>query len=396
MLYILCYVFIVEYICMFLYLSNKRTLYIFSPFLQLYTAYLLNDIIPMLILPVELPENLIRVETITCFINIITLLIYLKLYTRSISYNNIIYNKISLKRNVILYASLFLLLISGLLSGVLPAIIRGSNVEDLRRTGEVGLGIIRDIPTLSLKIIAIILLLQLNWSKHWKKICAYCFFIGVFLFLITGNKSGILTGVTLLIIYFNIKKRGLKWYECVAFNCMTPIAAGFLQALRGGDIGLLGQKILSFFVYPVTLYIANTIPVAREISPSFDFNFEEYTSAITKFIPRFLWPDKPLSFDYKLKEMVGYDFEGGGIYTTLPVDIYINTGDTFFIYYILYLILIHFLYKKALDEHTSDYTKIFLIFLLLNGSITAQIFYIEVFTIYAILLILFYQRRKTL
>ena len=41
---------------------------------------------------------------------------------------------------------------------------------------------------------------------------------------------------------------------------------------------------------------------------------EEYYTGLVKFIPRFLWPDKPLSFDYKLKELANYDFEGGGIY----------------------------------------------------------------------------------
>ena len=50
---------------------------------------------------------------------------------------------------------------------------------------------------------------------------------------------------------------------------------------------------------------------------------EEYYTGLVKFIPRFLWPDKPLSFDYKLKELANYDFEGGGIYTTLCNDLYI-------------------------------------------------------------------------
>lgn len=395
MLPVLCYVFIFEYICMFFYLSNKKTLYIFSPFILIYSTYLFDDVIPLLILQDDVPENLYKVETITCYINIISLLVYAKLYTKNIVYNNVICNSVKLKRNIILFTSLFLLLISGIISGVLPTIVKGGNVEDLRRTGEIGLGIIRDIPILSIKIILLIMLLQLEWKIYWKKICFYCLSVGLFLFFITGHKSGILIVVTLFIVYWNIKNRGLKWYEYIAFKFMAPIVAGLLQAIRGGDINLVGQKIISFFIYPLTLYIANTIPVVREISDTFDFNFEEYLTALTKFVPRFLWPNKPLSFDYKLKELVGYEFEGGGIYTTLPVDIYINTGNDFYVYYILYIILIHYLYRKLLIPKYSDYTKIFIILLLLSGGIVSKIFYVEVFTIYAILLIIIYQRKKT-
>ena len=38
------------------------------------------------------------------------------------------------------------------------------------------------------------------------------------------------------------------------------------------------------------------------------------------------WSNITDNDDYKLKELANYDFEGGGIYTTLCNDLYINFG----------------------------------------------------------------------
>lgn len=99
---------------------------------------------------------------------------------------------------------------------------------------------------------------------------------------------------------------------------------------------------------------------------------EEYYTGLVKFIPRFLWPDKPLSFDYKLKELANYDFEGGGIYTTLCNDLYINFGYYYFIFYILWLLFIHYLYGMVMDDKRFYYSRIIALFIILMGGIASN------------------------
>ena len=147
-----------------------------------------------------------------------------------------------------------------------------------------------------------------------------------------------------------------------------PLAAGTLQGIRGGDLTLIASQIAVFFSYPVILYQANSIPIMNAVGTENFFWGEEYTGLV-KFIPRFLWPDKPLSFDYKLKELANYDFEGGGIYTTLCNDLYINFGYYYFIFYILWLLFIHYLYGMVMDDKRFYYSRIIALFIILMGGL---------------------------
>lgn len=135
-----------------------------------------------------------------------------------------------------------------------------------------------------------------------------------------GESEGV--GVTLFLLFFHLKKRGFKWYEYVLYYLAMPLAAGTLQGIRGGDLTLIASQIAVFFSYPVILYQANSIPIMNAVGTENFFWGEEYYTGLVKFIPRFLWPDKPLSFDYKLKELANYDFEGGE-FIRLYVMIYI-------------------------------------------------------------------------
>ena len=63
----------------------------------------------------------------------------------------------------------------------------------------------------------------------------------------TGNKGGVLVGVTLFLLFFHLKKRGFKWYEYVSYYLAMPLAAGTLQGIRGGDLTLIASQIAVFF-----------------------------------------------------------------------------------------------------------------------------------------------------
>ncbi len=60
----------------------------------------------------------------------------------------------------------------------------------------------------------------------------------------TGNKGGVLVGVTLFLLFFHLKKRGFKWYEYVLYYLAMPLAAGTLQGIRGGDLTLIASQIV--------------------------------------------------------------------------------------------------------------------------------------------------------
>ena len=215
-------------------------------------------------------------------------------------------------------------------------------------------------------------------------------------FLTTGNKGGVLVGATLFLLFFHFKKRGFKWYEYIAYYLAIPLAAGTLQGIRGGDLTLIASQIAVFFSYPILLYQANSIPIMNSVGTENIFFGEEYYVGLVKIIPRFLWSDKPLAFDYKLKELVGYDFDGGGIYTTLSNDLYINFGYSYFIFYILWLLFVHYIYGIIIDSKRNYYSRIIALFIILMGGIASTIGSCEILLLFLLFMMLYYSRIKTL
>lgn len=347
---LLLYLYILIVVYLFLKYSRIRTLYIFSPYILIYLNFIFNDAIPFLFFYPDVPENIQYTTFTAAIINLSFLFLFRKQAQVPISINLPLSSiKLNKKRKILLSCFVFFLLWAGVMSGVLINLLRGNNIEDLRRTSEIGVGVIRDIPMLGIQIIMLVLFLQKTWKCYYKVVAFYSFCLSVFLFLTTGNKGGVLVGVTLFLLFFHLKKRGFKWYEYVLYYLAMPLAAGTLQGIRGGDLTLIASQIAVFFSYPVILYQANSIPIMNAVGTENFFWGEEYYTGLVKFIPRFLWPDKPLSFDYKLKELANYDFEGGGIYTTLCNDLYINFGYYYFIFYILWLLFIHYLYGMVMD-----------------------------------------------
>lgn len=68
-----------------------------------------------------------------------------------------------------------------MMSGVLTNLLKGNDIEDLRRTSEIGLGIVRDIPMLGIQIVMLVLFLQKSWN-FYRSIAFYSFCLGAFLF----------------------------------------------------------------------------------------------------------------------------------------------------------------------------------------------------------------------
>lgn len=394
---LLLYLYILIVVYLFLKYSRIRTLYIFSPYILIYLNFIFNDAIPFLFFYPDVPENIQYTTFTAAIINLSFLFLFRKQAQVPISINLPLSSiKLNKKRKILLSCFVFFLLWAGVMSGVLINLLRGNNIEDLRRTSEIGVGVIRDIPMLGIQIIMLVLFLQKTWKCYYKVVAFYSFCLSVFLFLTTGNKGGVLVGVTLFLLFFHLKKRGFKWYEYVLYYLAMPLAAGTLQGIRGGDLTLIASQIAVFFSYPVILYQANSIPIMNAVGTENFFWGEEYYTGLVKFIPRFLWLDKPLSFDYKLKELANYDFEGGGIYTTLCNDLYINFGYYYFIFYILWLLFIHYLYGMVMDDKRFYYSRIIALFIILMGGIASTIGSCEILLLFLLFLILYYSRVKTL
>lgn len=376
--------------------SKSKSLYIFSPYILIYLSFVFNDIVPFLLLYPDIPENLQYTTITSTAINLIFLYVFRKqLLIQTFFDISPFYIKLNKKRKIVIFCFILLLLYAGVMSGVLTSLLQGNDIEDLRRTSEIGLGIIRDIPMLGIKIVMLVLFLQRSWNSY-RTIAFYSFCLGTFLFLTTGNKGGVLAGVTLFLLFFHFKKRGFKWYEYIVYYLAIPLAAGTLQGIRGGDLTLIPSQIAVFFSYPILLYQANSIPIMNSVGTENFFGGEEYYVGLVKIIPRFLWPDKPLAFDYKLKELVGYDFDGGGIYTTLSNDLYINFGYSYFIFYILWLLFIHYIYGIVIDSKRNYYNRIIALFIILIGGIATTIVSCEILLLFLLFMMLYYSRIKTL
>ena len=382
--------------CLLFKYSKSKTLYIFSPYILIYLSFVFNDIVPFLLLYPDIPENLQYTTFTSTAINLIFLYIFRKqLLIQTFLNVSPFYIRLNKKRKIVIFCFILLLLYAGVMSGVLTSLLQGNDIEDLRRTSEIGLGIIRDIPMLGIQIVMLVLFLQRSWNSY-RTIAFYSFCLGTFLFLTTGNKGGVLAGVTLFLLFFHFKKRGFKWYEYIVYYLAIPLAAGILQGIRGGDLTLIASQIAVFFSYPILLYQANSIPIMNSVGTENIFLGEEYYVGLVKIVPRFLWPDKPLAFDYKLKELVGYDFDGGGIYTTLSNDLYINFGYSYFIFYILWLLLVHYIYGIIIDSKRNYYSRIIALFIILMGCIASTIGSCEILLLFLLFMMLYYSRIKTL
>ena len=115
---------------------------------------------------------------------------------------------------------------------------------------------------------------------------------------------------------------------------------------------------------------------------------ESYAYPIFRIIPRFLWPDKPVSIDYKYKEMVGMDFSGGGIYTTADFDMFLNFGYFYVIEYVLWLLLVHWMYQKLIEAKIKFADKMLILMLLSSSFLVGAL--IQAIQVYFLFLLIFY------
>lgn len=123
-------------------------------------------------------------------------------------------------------------------------------------------------------------------------------------------------------------------------------------------------------------------------------NGEEFISGIYKIIPRFIWNEKPLSFDYYYKDLIEYDFDGGGTPIALIYRFYTNFGESFYIYYILWLLFVVLMYRMAFryTKGSTLFNVFFLFFILCNLTPNGFLSFIEVWLLMCLVCIIVYKK----
>lgn len=388
---IMNWIFIIYIIVLLYYIwkaSLNKTLYVFSPLVTLYLTFAISNIFPIIVYDDILPTNIVYITYTTCIANLIFLLYNRKQFLKKVEITpDYSLRKYAKNRTRIIIVFCFIILLTGFSSGITPALLTGKNVEDLRMTSDIGLGFLRAIPSFGIPYLTLEYLILKNKISIWKA-GIISLILGIILFLSTAARGGILVYVMIFFVWINLKYRGFKWYEYFAiFYLVKPIVATILSFIRSGN--LIESSWLQLFAHEQMIFTANTIRLAQYMELNKEYLWgESYYYSLVRVIPRFLWPDKPVAIDYKYKEMVGLDFEGGGIYTTPDFDMFLNFGYYYIIEYILWLLLIHWMYKKLILQKTSFANKM-LIITFLSGSFVINAL-IQNIQIYFLFLIIFY------
>lgn len=361
-------IYIIVLIYFILNVSRRNTLYVVNPIATIYLSFAISNIYPLVTYEGILPKNIVNVTYITCIINLATMLVFRKQLINKISITpDLSLQRYAHNRKVVGWIFLLIIAFSGVYTGVTQMLLAGGDVEDFRMTSDVGMGFVRAIPTFGIPYLVLEYFILDRKMSFWK---AGCIGLGVgfVMFLATAARGGMLTYAMCFFVWLNIRYRGFKWYEFFAiFYLLKPVIATILKAIRSANVADLTN--FELFDQQQMIFGANTVRLAEYMERTHDFLWgEAYAYPVFRLIPRFIWPNKPIAIDYKYKEMVGYEFDGGGIYTSPDFDMYLNFGYWYVVEYILWILLIHWMYQQLLNTNTKFANKMLIIILLLSGS----------------------------
>lgn len=370
-----CYILIIV-VCFVKY-AHRGTLFIFSP-LMVYASLIFSDLLPLYLPQDKTIPQIMYVNThIAMVINLFFLFYYRRHYVKKISIRITNYQYYSREniRYVLIFLFIILYIISGVISGTLTGFLRGEDMEDMRRTGEIGVGFLRDIPAVGCEYLLLLIFIKYGWRKSILAGCVL-FLIGMtFLISSGGNRGILLTFATIFLCFMAICKRGLKFYEYLAWQIGFNVIGAILNALRQAEV--ITYYIANFSWADVVCgyqnIVFNNSITLIDVTKRYGFFYgQEILTNLTYFIPRFIWPDKPISFGYKMKELANYSFAGGGIMPSTIEYSYINWGVFWLVDYILWIIFLNYLYAKLITLKSYKY-KLFIILLLISVSYWAHV-----------------------
>ncbi len=368
-------------------LSRRRGFYLFSPFcfpfIIFSVYYLLPSTINILIQDIKVikPHHILYFSAIAAFLSGVAFSRISGLRRGGTEKESPLPDRgMKIPLFAFLFAGAFLLLIYGLWSGVTMGLVSGADIEDLRRTAEVGKGFIKE-PGIYLLSLSGLWLTGFYVSDSKKTLFGakgilIMLSVSASIFLTVGHKSATLLPLLILIGMYN-KLRRISVFKMFAIGCAFIALIGALNVARGGlskedASSSLTVKTFALFM----IYEANYIPIVEMVhSGEMDFqNGGEYLQSAVMFVPRFIYPDKPVSFDYFLKEKLKRRFEGGGLPPTPVGSLYLNFG---FAGVVFGMILIGFIYDRLFKMYLySSYSKaVIALYLMYNIMNPSQFFW---------------------
>lgn len=373
--------------------SKHNTLYVFNPIVTLYLVFATFNIYPLVTYENPLPSNIINVTYITCIINTIFMFVFRKQFLQEVRITpDYDLSRCAHTRKKVMYVFLGIVISTGFYTGVTQVLLAGGNVEDLRMTSDVGMGFIRAVPTFGIPYLAMEYFILNRKLSFWKA-GAFGLSLGLVFFLATAARGGILTYVMCFFVWINLRYRGFRWYEYFAvFYLLKPVIATILKAIRSANVLELAE--LRLFEHEQMIFGSNTVRLAEYMDKYQEYLWgASYAYPVFRLIPRFIWPDKPMAIDYTYKEMVGLEFEGGGIYTSADFDMFLNFGYYYIIEYVLWLLLVHWMYQKLINTDTKFANKM-LILMFLSGSFMVGALFQNIQVYFLFLLVFYFINRR--
>lgn len=275
-----------------------------------------------------------------------------------------------------LIIGVLLLTLYGIWSGVTLGLLTGKDVENLRRTAEIGKGIIKEPGTFFITFSAL-WLLGVSFVKREKisvsHLLLLSFVMGV-IFLATAHKAPTFWIIIFAVALYN-KYNRISPLKILILGISLFFLIGLADVIRGrGTINFFDFVIKKGFMRYTGIYKTNYLPIVGMVDEGcLNLQYgKEYIQSAMIIIPRFLYAEKPLSFDYFLKEKLNLTFAGGGAPATPLGSLYLNFS---FIGVVLGMIFIGYiyalLYKCYRAESKLSTTLIFLFVLtyMINPSL---------------------------
>lgn len=221
-----------------------------------------------------------------------------------------------------------LLLFYGYTTGLTFNILRGIDIEQLRRSEEIGRGVLKELGLLFSQVSVLWLVFYIaDVSKKASMAMLLVFLVGCVFFLTTGHRSDFLW-MGILSVGILCRYHRLSFFKVFLSGFIVLALIGFTGSMRRGvDISWI-ETISNGFSISSIAYAHNFIPLVSMVEEgNLDLQWGyEYFNNFLMIIPRFFWENKPLNYDYYYKDLLKMTFDGGGTPATTFGSFFLNFG----------------------------------------------------------------------
>ncbi|MFA4981322.1 MAG: hypothetical protein WC592_02485 [Candidatus Omnitrophota bacterium] len=316
---------------------HRSAVNIFAPCVYPLAAFSILYVIPSIILRHKLYDNRLPLDIQT--IGILTYLCGAMLYyqffykrnnlpSRVISVVPLSYAKQN--RTVMMFffiTGLVLLAVYGWISGITMSFFEKIDLSDLRRSTEIGKGFIKE-PAVFFVTFSFVWFFGVSLSKnkgHALKYFGLLSLVALIVFITTANNTAVFYLIFFSYGLYN-KYFNISFAKMSIFGFFIVFLIGAVSTVRMGQVIIFGNVIKHLFFIHHEVYDMSYMPIVKLIQLGilkFQYGVE-YLQNAAIIIPRFLWKEKPVGFDYFLKDLLNLGFSGGGVPATPFGSLYLN------------------------------------------------------------------------